>query len=181
VQHNNVGILFVYFNYKEPHSATEILGSLLQQLQLRKTTISTAIYNLWRTHTERKTRPTLPEILTLLQDEAHNFIKLFVVLDALDECPEKYHDRDCRDKLLTLIHELGPGLRLLATGRSHIKNVTEVFPDATVIKIRGTEEDIRKYVNSRIDMERNLKYYIGKDTKLRRRVTHKIAKKVDGM
>ena len=181
MQHDNVGIVFVYFNYKEPNSATEILGSLLQQLQLRKTTISTAVCNLWQSHIWRKTRPTLPEFLTLLQDEAQNFTKFFVVLDALDECPEKYQDRDCRDKLLTVIHELGPGLRLLVTGRSHIKNVTEVFPDATVIKIRGTEEDIRKYVNSRIDMERNLKYYIGKDTKLRRRVTHKIAKKVDGM
>lgn len=181
MQHENVAIVFVYFNYKEPQSASEILGSLLQQLQLRKTTISTAIFNLWETHTRRKTRPTITEFLTLLQDEAQNFTKLFIVLDALDECPEKYDDRDCRDKLLTVIHKLGPGFRLLATGRSHIKNVTEVFRDATVIKIRGTEEDIRKFVNSRIDMERNLKYYIGKDTKLRRRVTYKIAKKVDGM
>jgi hypothetical protein len=181
-QNDDVGVVFVYFNYKEPRSASEILGSLLQQLASRETAVSTPIRDVWKAHNVKKTRPTAREFLTLLQNEAKKFTKLFVVMDALDECPETYENRDCRNTLLrSIICELGPAPRVLATGRSHIKDIKEVFPDARVIEIRGTEEDIRKLVNSRIDVERSLKYYVAKNPKLRKRVTDEIAKKVGGM
>jgi ankyrin repeat domain-containing protein 50 len=180
-QDHDVGVVFVFFNYKEPHSAGEILGSLLKQLVLQKTTISKGIRDAWETHKKRDTRPTILEFLTLLQNESKNFTKLFVVMDALDECPETHENRDCRDKLLTDVRELGPVVRLLVTGRPHIKNVTEIFPDAAHIRIRASDDDIRKYVNGRIDMEGKLRFYIGKNPKLRKRVASKIAKKVEGM
>jgi len=178
MQHDEVAVVFVYFNYKEPHPVNEILGSLLKQLTLRKTIISPAIRKLWQLHTMRKSRPTDSELLSLLQEESKNW-KLFFVIDALDECPETHGDRDCRRKLLMDVGELGP--QLFVTGRPHVKHVVDIFPDAAHTRIRASDDDVRKYVNGRIDMDAKLGFYVGQNAKLRRRIVSKIVKKVDGM
>ena len=61
-------------NYKEQHkeqqSPADLIGSLWQQLLQRQTDISDEVRALFEKHRREKTRPTVSQLLTLLQSES---------------------------------------------------------------------------------------------------------------
>jgi len=179
VNTEDVGVVFIYFNYKDPQPALEILGSFLKQLVSRKTSIPAQIQEVYQRHIKQGTRPTVTEVTELLQAEAQTLTTLFIVLDALDECTETNY---CRVKILLEIRKLGSNLRILVTGQEHVESILlESFPGAKRMEIRASDEDIRKFVDGRIEIEQNMKRYIGQDAKLRGSIVTTITKKVEGM
>lgn len=173
---DDVGIAFIYCNYKEHQVAVDMVGSLLQQLLQRKSTISKEIVALYQSHTIRKTHPTIAELSTLLQAETRELTKLFVVVDALDECPEAD-----RVKLLSELKKLQPILRLLVTGRPHIDSVAQRFQETSKLEVRASDDDIKAYLEGRIENAETLKPLIGKQPKLRNFIISTIVEQVKGM
>jgi hypothetical protein len=128
---------------------------------------------------DSKRRPTYGELSVLLQSESRYLSKLFVVIDALDEY--SYVD-DATPKLLIEIQKLQPSLHLLVTSRSHLGNVIQLcLPDAIRLEIRAHDEDIKKYVDKRIRMEKYLGFLIKKTPELREAVKNTITEKAKGM
>src|SRR5438046_8080422 len=93
IDDDDVGIAFIYFKYKENQSIENLLGCLLQQLAQRRSDVSDNIRNLYNNHIKKNTRPSLSEYSKLLKTEAYSLSRVFIVIDALDECIEADESR----------------------------------------------------------------------------------------
>ena len=174
---NDVGLAFIYFNYKEQQTLTHVLGSLLQQLIQQQERVSREISALYGSCDDGKRPPTSGELATLLQSQSQFFSKLFIVIDALDEC-----SYNATPELLLQLQKLRPSLHLLITSRSHVGNVIQQFlPDANRLEIRAHDEDIKKYLDKRIRIERHLGPWVTKSPDLGETIKEKIAEKAKGM
>ncbi|KAJ7138321.1 ankyrin repeat-containing domain protein [Mycena epipterygia] len=172
---NNIAVACMYLNHKE--TATQTLSNLLtglwRQLILGKAITSTSmVQDLYKRHSEQCTRPGLADIFEVLQAAIAEWAKVYILVDALDEYPE-----DDRNILLEQLISLGPTVCLMLTARPHI----DPLPNAETIDIRGTEEDIRKYVNDQINKSSLLSLHVKRCPELREQITSKVLDSVDGM
>ena len=173
---DSVAIACVYFNHKENFAPVDILGSLIKHLVQRRASVCVEIQGLYDWHLKRDTRPTFTELAELLQAESRKFSTVFVVLDALDECPEF---RQTRAKILSVLRKLQT-IQLIVTGRPYITDVTQTFEEAVCLDIRASNADIKKYIDGQIEMEKNLKKYKQGD-ELRETIKGSIVDKAKGM
>jgi len=94
-----------------------------------------------------KTRPLLSEYSRLLKLELRQLSDIFLVIDALDECPEiDDFGESRRDNLLAQITNLLESLHLLITARPHIQSVTDILRDAIEMEICARKDDIKIYL-----------------------------------
>jgi hypothetical protein len=110
----NVAIAYIYCSYKEQRDQTvlNLIASLLKQLVQRNAVISEKIISLYENHIKKQTPLTLKECSNLIKLEAHRFSKVFMVIDALDECSKI---NGTRMSFLTEIRKLQPSIHLLVT------------------------------------------------------------------
>ncbi|KAI8712989.1 NACHT domain-containing protein [Fusarium sp. LHS14.1] len=94
-------------------------------------------------------RPSLDELLQTLQSVADGFSRVFIVVDALDECQVS---DGCRARLLSELLKLQATCRvnIFATSR-FVPDVFDTFRGTTMLEIRESNEDVEKYVNGRIE------------------------------
>ena len=166
-------IAFIYFNHKESPSAGDLLGNILKQILQQQTDIPSAIRDIYSKHRKRISRPSFPEITDLLVLEASKLSKLFVVIDALDECPT---GPDTKDKVLSQLRKLS-ALRLLVTSRPYV-SVSPYF-DFLRLDIRAHQSDIERFIQARLEKSEHLKQYIDEDFK--NTIVHGIIEKCAGM
>src|SRR5579862_2268091 len=151
----DVPIAFIYFNHKEHPSAVELIGSLLKQILQQGTGISSRIRDLHSKHSIRETQPSLAEISDLLVLESRSFSKLYVVVDALDECPA---EANTQEKVLAVLHKLF-NLHLLITSRPHL-DINSEFSSIQYLHIRADYKDLKAYVLTRLKNDRHLRQYV---------------------
>jgi hypothetical protein len=90
---DDIGIAFIYFDHKRTITPDEIVGSVIKHLMHRNTNPSKELINLYSEHMERSTRPTYTELTKILEIESRSVSQVFIVFDALDECPVQYDTR----------------------------------------------------------------------------------------
>lgn len=153
----------------------------MQQLVQRNSEISDEIKHVYNSHINRRTRPSIAEYSKLLQSEVRRLSKVFVIIDALDECQET---DGTRKSLLSEIKKLRlePNLHLLITARPHIDTtITYYFHDRVSLEIRASDEDIKNYLQDRIEEENKLKSHVNKDRNLQETIISTIVDKAKGM
>jgi hypothetical protein len=173
------GIAYIYCNYKEKDAQTPVnlIASLWMQLVEDHGSLSTDVKDLYEECVKRGTRPPLSAVSRVLQSEITKYLKVFVVLDALDE----YSESDGTRKLfLTEIRRLIPNISLLVTSRD-IANIELEFQNAARLEIRANDEDVRSYLKSRIEGQPQLARHIEKDATLQDAILDTIVKKANGM
>ncbi|KAL6789740.1 ankyrin repeat-containing domain protein [Trichoderma sp. SZMC 28012] len=145
-----IGIAYVYFNfnrYKE-QDPNAVFSSLMKQVSRQQPSLHKSVISLYTTHEERSTRPSLEEIVKAFQDVVTMYSRVFIIIDALDECATSNH---CRETILSEI--IGctkqSDLKLFATAR-HIPEISERFKYGLCLEIEAAESDIHKYIDSRI-------------------------------
>ncbi|KAF2791757.1 ankyrin [Melanomma pulvis-pyrius CBS 109.77] len=178
VQTPDVGIAYLYCNYKRQAEQTtaNMLAAILKQLVQDRPSIAQPLSNLYDLHQVRRTRLSLMETLTALQSVLANYSKVYVVIDALDECPER---DGTRSQLLRHCRNLQgqTDLRLMATSR-HISDIVEEFKDMPQVEVRASNADVKRYVVGRID---ELPKFVRRDGDLQELIQNKIVEMVDGM
>jgi hypothetical protein len=175
--HYDVGIAFIYFEHKQTWKPEDLLGSLLGDVARRAwNTESPKLIELYKKHRKENSRPSFDDISQLLLSESNHFSKLFIVIDAVDECS----DAKVLVRLFKELAKLRPILRLLVTGRPNIRTVEAVYPDCTLLRIKANEEDIRSYLDGRINESEVLKSYLDEDFN-ETVVEDKIIESADGM
>ncbi|KAI9767661.1 MAG: hypothetical protein M1840_005532 [Geoglossum simile] len=176
---DTVAIAYIYCSYKgqEDQTVVNLIASLLQQLVQRNPVISEKVISLYRSHTQRQSRPTLGEYSSLLQSEICRFSKVFIVIDALDECPE---DKGVRESFLAEIHKLQPSIYLFVTSR-HISTIERMFEEAAHVEIRASDKDVRMYLEGRIKREGRLARNVRADPSLKEKIIYTIVEKAKGM
>ena len=146
-----VAVTVIYLNYKEQKEQTvsNLIASLLKQMVQDHPTgiISNDVKTLHSHHVGRGTRPTLDQFIKALEVEIALYSKVFIVVDALDEC----EDHETRAKLLRVLRSLEGSVRLMATSRD-LPSIAQAFQDVGRLDIRAHDQDIERYIKVRIDM-----------------------------
>lgn len=172
----NVGIAFIYCNFKLQHKDDDMLISLLKQLSEQQQALPDCVKELFKRHKTKHTRPSSEEIFGNLQSVAAMYSEVFVIVDALDECQVT---DGSRKGLLTNIFKVKKtsSVSLLATSRS-IPDIMDIFKGDTQLEVRATQEDLSRYLQAQ---ESLLPSCVSRNSQLREEVKAAILKAVDGM
>jgi Cdc6-like AAA superfamily ATPase len=178
VQNKDVGVAYIYCNYKTQadQTAAKLAAAILKQLIQERPSIAEPVLNLYDRHVDRKTRPSLKEILSALQAVVSNYSKIYVIVDALDECL----DRDgSRSQLLAILRNLQykGNLSLMATSR-FIPELVQKFSLTPILEIRASDSDVRLFVAGQMDL---LPRFIQRSGELQKAIQDGISTAVDGM
>ena len=96
--------------------------------------------------------PRLGDLMGMLKTAIAALPKVFICIDALDECLPKYLP-ELLESLRDIIREY-PSTRIFLTGRPHIgDDIQRYFPKAVVIPISPNTDDIRNYVERRLERD----------------------------
>ena len=173
-----VRIAYLYCNFRRQNEqkAEDLLAGLLKQLARDQLSLPDSLKSLYEKHKGERTRPSFDEISSTLQSVAALCSRVFVIIDALDECRVT---EACRTRFLLEIFNLQAkcGANVFATSR-FIPEITEKFEGSISLEIRASEQDVRRYVDGHIS---HLSSFVGRDPDLREEIKTKIAKAVDGM
>ncbi|KAJ7266795.1 ankyrin repeat domain-containing protein [Mycena rebaudengoi] len=173
----NIGVACLYLNHKEGdlQSPENLLASLWWQLVIGKPLVA-SVHKLYEHHHDRRTRPLVQEIDNVLCGVIAEYSKVYFVIDALDEYPE-----DQRHWLLNHLATLGPKTNVMLTSRPHITLNPTHFPEIHTLEICATEDDIRRYVDSHIQMSPRLLRHVQSQPELHQEIEAKILNNVEGM
>ncbi len=144
-------IIYFYFDFRntEQQHTAGMLSSLLYQLANSLTHVPEEICALWEKYKGKRTRPSPDELLLLLvYIVQHYFTKVFIVLDALDECSE-------RNVLLPILIDLmeSKSVSLFLTSRSEhdIQQALNALPIfSTAIESATVAVDVELFVKKQI-------------------------------
>lgn len=143
----SVGIAYLYCNFgrKDEQTAEDLLASLLKQLAQGLSSVPESVKFLYECHKDKRTRPTLNEISSTLQSVGALYSKIFIIIDALDECQAS---DGCRTKFLEQIFafQVKNRANIFTTSR-FIPDVTERFRDSLCLEIRASDHDVRRYLD----------------------------------
>jgi hypothetical protein len=174
----DVGVAYLYYNYKRQAEQTTLhmLAAILKQLVQDRPSIAQPLLSLYSDHQVRRTRPNLGETFNILQSVLASYSKVYVVIDALDECPQR---DGTRRQLLELCRNLQgqTDLRLMATSR-HIPDIVQEFKDIPQLEVRASDADVKRFVVGKIGQLANC---VRQDGDLQKLVQNKIVEAADGM
>ncbi|KAK0216591.1 hypothetical protein EDD85DRAFT_995835, partial [Armillaria nabsnona] len=117
----------------------------------------------------------LDDLTKVLAQELKSFDYVYVILDALDEFPEKDGGQE---KLIKALRTLGSNTRLLMMSRD-IPAIASVFKTDTRMDIRAADEDIKTYIMSKLFSDRLARHNKGRDH-LRGEILSGVTAKADG-
>ena len=118
--------------------------------------------------------------------EASGRVPIYLIIDALDECPNTTKLPPPRERVLELIEKLVklnlPNLRICVTSRPEVDIRASLEPLTTkrvsLHDQRGQKKDIEEYVRSVVYSDRNMKRWRSEDKQL---VVETLTEKADGM
>ena len=178
VQSSAVGVTYVYCNYKlqKEQNTSSLMAAILKQLVQARPSIIEPVDRLYKQHANRGTKPSADEIFGALLSILTKFSTVYVVIDALDECPDSNGNRR---QFLAQLQDLQAktDLRLMVTSR-YIPEIIAKFRGALMLEVRAHDEDVRRFVAGQIY---RLPKCIQRDITLQEMVQNKVTEAVDGM
>ena len=173
----HVGVAYIYCNYSEAEKQNprNLLKSILLQLASRKREMIEELTEAYKKHSKEGTALSLPECCHLLHATTSCFSKVYLVIDALDECAE------CtRDTLFAELRKIKPQISVLITSRHTFSDYYDP-QSALRLEIEADLVDIRQYLEKRITESTRLQALIKKDRDLCEDIISGIANKAKGM
>lgn len=172
---DDIGVAYIYCHYKTTAGQTliNLLAIILKQLVRGRASISESVSCLYQRHVELGTKPSLQEISSTLRSVTQEYATVYIVVDALDECP------DIRTELVDEIRQFQgeANVRLMATSRP-IPEVKEQFIAAQMLEVRASEDDVKKYVAGQMC---RLPKCVKNNQELQLKIVERIVELVDGM
>lgn len=178
---NNCVVSYIYFNYKEQkqQKPIQILASLVKQLASQTSQLPSYIVDLHTRLTKETKQPTEQELYSALVSTLKSFGRVFFVFDALDEC----HQTNQRATLLPLFHCMvgeNPSIRIFLTSRQHPEDIQASFEKSAKVELRANDEDIKLYIQQKIDENPRAKRLTSKDDCLNT-IISELTKAANGM
>ncbi|EOA88660.1 uncharacterized protein SETTUDRAFT_160526 [Exserohilum turcica Et28A] len=174
---STVGLAHLFFDYRrqDQQSLETLLSGLLKQLVRQQPSLPRQVegfYQQLQQGASDRAKATVKALEAVIAD----FSRVFIVLDAVDEC---LTPGESRTGLLCTVQELQEkcGLNLLATSRD-IPDITERFRTSSVLEIRADEEDVRKYLNGQAQ---RLPSFVRRNAVFQKEVVSSIVDVVQGM
>ena len=165
-------IAYFYFDFKDTdkQSLHNALPSLLTQLSTRSDSYCDILYEVYKAHNNGAYKPSTRTMITCLKEmlALPDQAPVYIILDALDECPIASGIPSAREQVLDFLKDL-IGLRLsnlhiCATSRPEIDIRAALEPLASwpisIHDQNGQKKDIEGYIRSVV--------YAKSDTAMRR-------------
>jgi hypothetical protein len=175
-----LGIFYFTFSDQRKQTYEDLLKSLAAQLGMNGPGL-TALQQAHNKSAQNDRGPALSELEDIVIASVQSCSNWFVMLDALDECPE---EKDFRYDMLQGLEKLAqrsPTLKFCVTSRE-IRDVRETMSAiaATALSIEASivDADIERYVSSQLLSDQRLAK-LSQDTKVL--IQEKLYKRADGM
>ncbi|EMT70529.1 Ankyrin repeat domain-containing protein 50 [Fusarium odoratissimum] len=174
---DEVAIAYVYCDYKDKRtlSETNIWASVVRQLVEACSQLPPDIISFRDKYLEKRALPSDEERISLITALSKRFRKTFILIDALDECPE-----DNRDAFLRLASEVQTSAHLLITSRMNL-DLTESFDHLTQITIAAQASDVETYLDAKMKANARMRSHLARDKALRNDIINNLVEKTDGM
>jgi hypothetical protein len=176
----DTAVLYIYCKYNVPCDLTRVLISLLHQLVVHTGQLTPESMKLLKCCQKEQRSPLLEEISSILRAEMKSLARLFIVIDALDEC----FTEQVRHALVREMHSLTSeeaSARLFITSRPH-PVIENTIAGVTRLHIRALLSDIQSHIASRIANNRSsLQTFLKDDPTLRDEIIRVVADKAGGM
>jgi hypothetical protein len=182
-------LAYFYFDFKdkEKQDSRALLSSLLVQLSDHSDVFFDTLFSLYSAHKGAE-KPSNDSIARCFKDMLTTTGQgpIYLVIDALDECPNDSDIPPPREKVLDLVIELLglrlPNLRLCITSRPEFDIRTALEPLATQkVSLHDESEqkqDIIRYVTSVIHSDKKMSKWRDNDKNM---VIQTLTEKADGM
>ena len=145
-----IALACIYCNYqrRSEQKLESILSSLLMQLVRSQSSLPECITNLFEKHQASRTLLSVSEIASSLRSVAEVHSKVFVVVDALDECEDV-----TRDRMLDVLFDLqgGCNVNIFATSRIH-DNISRRFEGCLTRNVYAAGGDVSAYVDTQMGL-----------------------------
>lgn len=171
-------IVYVYCNYKRQNEQTleALLSSILKQLLERMSQLPESIKTLYQKCLFKKTWLSVDEHLSLIESVIVQFSRVFVLVDALDECRIKDNTQGSFVNKLTSLQSVSE-INLLFTSR-FMPEIVNRFKGALRREVRADERDVKKYIESRMN---ELPLFARNNADLKEDISLALLRSVDGM
>ena len=183
---------FFFFDFKDPgkQDSRALLSSVIVQLSWKPQSFYDILFNFYSAHEKGSQQPSIGALTTCLQDmiKASGDVPIYLVLDALDECPDTKGTPSSRRQVLNLLEKLikedPPRLHLCITSRPEVDIRTSLEPLTSAsnqICLHdqfGQKEDITKFVRGFVDSDANMRSW---RDEIKQLVIETLSEKANGM
>jgi len=183
-------LAYFYFDFrdKEKQNARSFVTSLLTQLSAYSEPCCNIIFHLYSTHRKGAQQPGI-EVLTNRLKEMLKVLAqqpVYIIADALDECPDMSGMPTPRETVLGLVEDLIqmqlPSLHVCVTSRPEI-DIKDVLEPLAYVAVslhdeNGQQKDISNYVSKVVYSDRKMRKWRDGEKKL---VVEELSQKADGM
>ena len=148
---------YYYFDFNDPEKqkALSLVSSVISQLCAQRASLCSHTRDLYIKNQEGLHKPLLYDLLQTLGSTIKDFHSVYIVIDALDECPQKDQQRD---ELLQIIEEIHnwnmTQSRILVTSRkeSDIDDVLQplLTEPALCVQSGRVHADIQLHVHNEL-------------------------------
>ena len=184
-------LAYFYFDFRDEEKKQDIrnfLTSLLVQLSAYSTPCCEIIYRIYSTHGKGTQQPSNDALTNCLREMLSVTPQhpIYLIVDALDECPDSSGMPTPREDVLNLLEDLVrlglPNLRICVTSRPEIDIKKVLGPLASsAVSLHdesGQKSDISNYVRNVVYSDKKMQSWRSDQREL---VIEELSKKVDGM
>ena len=186
----SVHMAYFFFDFKDTgkQDSRALLSSLLIQLSDQSESFHDILHGLYSAHQGGSQQPSDTSLMQCLKDmlAIMGQMPIYLIIDALDECPDDSGIPSAREEALALVKELvelhHPNLRLCITSRPEFDIRTTLEPLATqqvsLHDESGQKQDINLYVTSVVRSDKKMARWREVDKNM---VIEKLTENADGM
>jgi len=183
-----LAIFYFHFGDTAKQDARNLLSSVLIQLCSQSDTFSQVLSSIYLTHGNGSREPSIETLLGCLKSilALQGQAPLYIIVDALDECPDSFGLRTQRQEVLEIVKELinlkHPHLHFCVTSRPEVDIRIALDPlnpyNVSLHNQDGQIKDLVKYVKSVVGSDSKMQNWPAKVKEL---VIDTLAKKGGGM
>ena len=176
------------FRDEDKQSHRSILLSILFQLSAQINLCFDALFKLYSEHDDGAQKPSDTVLKTCLNDVVSlpDQDPIFLIVDALDECPDNIGMPSSREQVLDLVQHLvglcPKNLHICVTSRPEVDIKTSLEPLASLrVSLHeetGQKNDIIEYVSSVVNSDTKMRRWREEDKRL---VIETLSERADGM
>jgi len=183
-------LAFYYFDFRDQGKKDTygLLSSLLYQLFDQSDSYCNILSSVYSMHRDGAQSPEDSALIECLEEMlcAPDQAPVYLVLDALDECPNSSGTPSPREEVLILVENLVnlhlPNLRICVTSRPEV-DITAIlepldFRSITLPEEEGQRQDIRDYVKSMVQKDPKMRRWKAEEKEL---VIDVLSQKANGM
>jgi hypothetical protein len=181
---------YYYFDFRDANKQDcyGLLSSLISQLSAESDSCFNILSQLYSDNTHGIRKPDIDALKICMTDmlSLPGQAPIYIIVDALDECPNFSGTPSAREEVLDLIEELVnlnlPNVHLCVASRPEI-DIRMVLEPLTSLRISlhdesGQKEDIIAYINSVVRSDRRMRRWREEDQNL---VIDALSQNADGM